>query len=219
MATDQKYGWRARSRRTLAIAVGLVGVLIGVAVAYFLTEASYAGNTATGGQLTVDSSLPLVFNDTPLYPVNIPGQTDSSAAIQTFTIDNNNTVLVDYKLFAACAECQVPDGTTPTQAQADKIDQFNNLYVDIAATTGAPGDASHYTGLLKDLNATNAQDLGSIPAGGSVTYTVKLWLKNDSGRAQPQQVLNSWEFVVDAKTPKTGATTTTLLPVPTTLPG
>ncbi|HZQ26548.1 MAG TPA: hypothetical protein VFA94_02510 [Acidimicrobiales bacterium] len=212
MATDPKHGWRVRSKRTMALAVGLVGILIGVAVAYFLTEASFAGNTASGGQLTVTSSLPIDFTSNPLYPVNNPGGTTAGSAPGTFTIDNNNTVTVDYTLYATCVQCAVPNGTTPSRAQADQIDQFNNLWVRITNATGATG-AGTWDAPLKDLNATKSLDLGEIAAGKSAAYSVQLWLKNDSGRAQPQQVLNSWEFVINAKTPKNGpATTTTLLP-------
>jgi hypothetical protein len=203
-------GWRSRAKRTTALAVGLVGVLVGVAVAYFLTEAQFGGNTATGGQLTVTSDMPLDFTKDPLYPVNNPGGSTAGAAVQTFTIDNNNTVKVAYKLFATCDQCNVPSGTTPTQAQADMIDQFDNLWVSITNNAGATGSVA-YNGLLKNLNATTSMDLGEIDATKSATYTVKLWLKNDSGRAQPQQVLNSWEFFIDAKTPKNGPTTTTSL--------
>jgi hypothetical protein len=187
-----------------------VGVLVGVAVAYFLTEAKFGGNTATGGQLSVTSDLPLNFTNAPLYPVNNPGGATAGAAIQTFTIDNTNKVKVAYKLYADCAECVLPAGATASQAQADKINQFDNLWVNISNASGATGAAT-YDGLLKNLTADKALDLGEIGNGKSATYTVKLWLKNDSGQAQPQKVLNSWEFFIGAKTPKNGPTTTTTL--------
>ncbi|HZQ26547.1 MAG TPA: hypothetical protein VFA94_02505 [Acidimicrobiales bacterium] len=226
--------WTRFSKRTGGVALGLVAILSGVAVAYFLTETTYAGNTAVGGQLTVSSNLPLVWTD-PLYPINNP-DTDGGAYSQTMTITNNNTVPVDYKMFASCNECNVPAGTTPSQAQADKIDQFNNLYVEIdempqtactppnsvvnplggPTTTGLfPCPGPIYRGPLSGMDATHKQSLTQganacahegtaacpLPAGGSRDFRVRLWLKNDPGRAQPQSVQSIWEFFLDGQTP------------------
>lgn len=217
MATETKKNWGQRSKKTSVVALGLVAILAGVAVAYFLTSEKFAGNKAVGGQLTVDATLPLDFTEGALYPTNANGTADY--ADQDFTVSNLNTVRVGYQLFATCEECIPNPADTPAQAaaRADKIDQFNNLYVRIAETPGAtcgpetvitdkiPGATACgtpiYSGRLADLKADTPANLGQIPAGGDKTYNVRLWLKNDPTRAQPQGVENIWEFFINAKTP------------------
>jgi hypothetical protein len=211
MATEIMQNWGSRSKKTSVIALGLVAILAGIAVAYFLTSREYAGNQAVGGSLTVDATLPIDFSDEPLYPTNSTGTDDF--AEKEFTITNNNTVPATYQLFATCEECITDPADTPEQAaaRADKVDQFNNLYIKIttAGTAGTvPGvpvgsqpEVVHYNGKLADLSPTSPASLGNVNDGDEHTYTVRLWLANDASRAQPQAVQNLWEFFVNAKTP------------------
>jgi hypothetical protein len=211
MATEiiTQTSWGSRSKRTSVIALGLVAILAGVAVAYFLTSQKYGGNTAIGGTLTVDATLPLDFSSQPLYPTSDP--TGGEAKVeQLFTITNNNTVQVKYQMLATCEECIPDPADTPDQAdaRAEKADQFNHLIVEIA--TDPPKDCSStlpiigscqtyiYRGHLKDM--TTPVELGTIAAGDSGDYSVNLWLENVN-EAQPQGIQNIWEFLVNAKTP------------------
>jgi len=216
MATEMKTTWGHRSKKTSVVALGLVAILAGVAVAYFLTSAKFAGNRAVGGQLTVDATLPIDFSETALYPTNSDGAQDFSD--QDFTVTNLNSVKVTYSIFATCEECIPNPADTPEQAAArnEKIDQFNNLYIDIqtspAPTCGPETTVTNaldlttcgapiYHGKLADLKPETPAQLGEIAADDEQTYTVKLWLKNDATRAQPQAVENIWEFFINAKTP------------------
>jgi len=231
MANEHTTSWGQRGKKTSVVALGLVAILAGVAVAYFLTSQRFGGNSAIGGSLTVNASLPLDYTDEPLYPTNEDG-TGDAVVDKDFTVENLNSVKVSYEIFATCEECIPNPADTPDDAAArqKKIDQFNQLYVDIQ-TSPAPtcGDtdklsnnypdgevegtntdpldinkhcgAPIYHGRLADLNGDNKKSLGQIAAGADKTYTVKLWLKNDPNKAQPQEVLNTWEFVINAKTP------------------
>jgi len=217
MATETKQNWGQRSKKTSVVALGLVAILAGVAVAYFLTSSKFAGNRAVGGQLTVDATLPIDFTETALYPTNSNGAADY--ADQDFTVSNLNSVKVKYEIFATCEECIPNPADTAEQADArnKKIDQFNNLYISIqkspAPTCGPETTITDqipnatkcgtpiYQGKLADLSATAPAQLGEIAADGEQTYNVKLWLKNDATRAQPQAVENIWEFFINAKTP------------------
>jgi len=108
MATEKNTTWGARSKKTSVIALGLVAILAGVAVAFFLTQKKYPNNKALGGTLTVDATLPLDFTGDELYPTTTgpTGPSDSKAAAEdSFDIDNNNEVTAKYELFATCEEC------------------------------------------------------------------------------------------------------------------
>ncbi|MDQ1446242.1 MAG: hypothetical protein QOI20_2706 [Acidimicrobiaceae bacterium] len=221
MATENKQSWLSRSKKTSTVALGLVAILAGIAVAYFFKAAEFPGNKAVGGTLSVDSSLPVDFSGDPLYPTNADGTADFVS--QDFDVTNNNTVPVNYSIYATCKECIPDPADTPAQAAArnDKIDQFNNLYVDIRSATPCQYQPAQdiasalakqqadgtlckivYHGKLADLNPTSPKSLGSIPKdGGSASFTLKLWLKNDATREQPQAVQNIWEFDITAKTP------------------
>lgn len=226
MAVERTHVWARRTKRTSAVALGLVALLAGIAVAFFLTSTKFAGNSAVGGQLTVDSTLPLTFNDEPLYPTNTYGKTSTQDyAEQEFTVTNNNTVKVNYQLFATCAECIADPTDSPDQAAArqQKTDQYNHLWVTITQTNDDPatgnaldssnkGPFTRYDGKLADLNPTAKAYLADIRAGDTNTYRVRLWLVNDPNNAQPQQVQNNWEFFIDARTPVISPTTTTLIP-------
>jgi hypothetical protein len=211
--------WTRRTKRTTAVALGLVAVMAGIAVAYFLTSQKFAGNTAVGGQLTVDSSLPVDFTSEPLYPTAAATPDQTAVAKQDFDITNNNTVKVHYEIYATCAECIADPTDSPDQAaaRADKANQFNNLYVKIYDPANActlPSCVSglndqkekvYYQGPLSGLTPDSAKSLdpaaGPITPGNSHTYHVDLWLANDAANAQPQAVQNSWEFFINAKTP------------------
>jgi hypothetical protein len=226
MATEiiTQTNWGSRSKRTSVIALGLVAILAGVAVAYFLTSQKYGGNTAIGGTLTVDATLPLDFSGQPLYPTNA-ADGGEAAVEQLFTITNNNTVQVKYQMLATCEECIPDPADTPDQAnaRAEKANQFNHLKVTIntdppktCPTLGVDPaqDAAYvanaqkaaadqcktylYRGYLKDM--TVPVELGTIAAGDSGDYTVNLWLENVN-EVQPQGIQNIWEFLVNAKTP------------------
>ncbi len=235
MNTQASTGWGSRSKRTTVIALGLVAVIAGVAVAYFLTSQKFAGNKALGGTLTVDATLPMDFTDETLYPtspdpagptltgdtadyideeINGAPESNWSYAEKEFTIDNNNPVDVTYELYATCEEC-IPDPADTEEAaaaRADKADQFNNLFVRIykpgetctipaVDLTCSASESEVHSGKLSEMTADNPAQLGNIPDGEEVTYTVRLWLQNDETRAQPQGVQNIWEFFVNAKTP------------------
>jgi hypothetical protein len=222
MATNKNTTWGSRSKRTSVIALGLVAILAGVAVAYFLKSQKFTNNKAVGGQLTVDATLPLNFEDTPLYPTDAADGGEAAVA-KVFTLTNNNTVAVDYKMFATCEEC-IPDpavDTTPDaqKARQDKIDQFNDLMVEISVDgytcptfdptknpdpnllVGNNCKSYIYQGKLSAMGPNNKQDLGKVADGDSQDYEVRLWLQNDPNNEQPQQVENIWEFFIDAKTP------------------
>lgn len=209
---------RTRSKRTSVIALGLVAILAGVAVAYFLTSQKFAGNRAVGGQLTVETTLPLDFTSEYLYPtspaptvafpdnitntIDPPPAHEFAALDQDFGIDNNNTVKVRYFLWATCEECIENPGDTPEQAaaRADKRDQFNNLWIEITPIGGSSGAETKKV-RLADLNPNNRYNLGDINAETPADYNMKLWLQNDPTRAQPQNVESIWEFIIDARTP------------------
>ena len=214
MATENKQTWGARSKKTSVIALGLVAILAGVAVAYFLTSQKFGNNRALGGTLSVDATLPMDLSEDPLYPVNGTTTSDQHAEDE-FTITNNNSVDVTYLLFATCEEC-IPDPAdteAAATARANKADQFNNLFIRIYKPSETclgnlpvdelcnPSEQEVHQGKLADLTPTNPANLGEIGDGDDVTYTVRLWLQNDDTRAQPQGVENIWEFFVNAKTP------------------
>jgi len=153
METHSTTTWRARGKRTSVIALGLVAILAGVAVAYFLSTVEFAGNMAKGGNLTVDTgkSLPIDFTgggtacqtpegtDVPsscnvLFPTNNssdsngPTPATASAAIsKPFTIKNGNTVDTAYIIYATCPLCT----DTTNAGAAHMLDQYNHLYVRI----------------------------------------------------------------------------------------
>ena len=214
MATENKQTWGARSKKTSVVALGLVAILAGVAVAYFLTSQKFANNKALGGTLSVEATLPIDFSAQTLYPVN--SRTDGFAD-EEFTVTNNNSVDVTYQLFATCEEC-IPDPADSPEAaaaRANKADQFNNLWirittagencigeVDLTVNCSPADDVVVPESRLADLSPTNPANLGLIDGeGGEKTFTIELWLKNDPDRAQPQAVENIWEFFVNAKTP------------------
>jgi len=218
MATENTQSWGARSKKTSVVALGLVAILAGIAVAYFLTSQRFAGNRAVGGTLSVDATLPIDFSDEPLYPTD-DATGNEAYAEKEFTVTNNNTVDVVYQLFATCEECIPDPADTEEQAaaRADKIDQYNNIYIRIfdpaaaglvpigqgtapQAISGTPAK-TYYSGKLADLTPTSPASLGEIGDGDEHTYTVRIWLANDANRAQPQAVENIWEFFVNAKTP------------------
>jgi hypothetical protein len=141
--------------------VGLVALLAGIAVAYFLTSAKFANNRAVGGQLTVDADLPIDFTDQALYPtVNNTADHGNvkSFAENEFTVDNNNTVKAAYEIFATCEECIPDPADTPAEAAArqKKIDQFNNLWVRIYLP-GSNGSIDNATPGQVGTNPTPSQ--------------------------------------------------------------
>ena len=206
--------WTRRSKRTTAMALGLVAVLAGVAVAYFLTTYTSAGNAAKGGQLTVTvDGLPLNFTDTPLYPTD--AASPQQKATKDFGLKNENPVSVSYEIYAACPVCQPDPTDTAAQAtdRANQLDQFNNLYVKIYTQASGGGipilapatDTVWYTGKLSELTPDKHTKL-SPPGGASAnqtdftTYKVDLWLANTDYK-QEQNVVNDWTFFIDARTP------------------
>lgn len=230
MATDTKQTWGQRSKKTSVIALGLVAILAGVAVAYFLTTQDFENNFAKGGELTVNADMDLDFTgggatcQTPtgtpapdgcnvLYPTNdANGGTDGAALVETFTITNDNPVKTSYILWATCPGCT--DNTLGDAAQ--QLDQYDSLMIKIdqvatAATgTGAitcgvnnscPTDAEVYNGLLSAMTAADFANLGEIAAGGSKAFKATLWLANDVANEQPQMVLSQWTFHVGATLP------------------
>jgi hypothetical protein len=212
MATEKKQSWGTRSKRTSVVALGLVAILAGVAVAYFLTSQKFANNQAVGGSLTVDATLPIDFTDEPLYPTT-KTNSDYQFAEKEFTITNNNSVNTRYQLFATCEECIPDPADTPAaaDARAQKDDQYKNLMIKIfdpappstppGSIISPPKEKVYYEGKLSDLGPTTPADLGIINTDTDHTFTVRLWLENDATRAQPQAVQNIWEFFVNAKTP------------------
>ena len=133
---------RGRARRVTGIAAGFVALLAGVAVAYFLTANDFGGNSATGGTLTVTSSLdadPLNYGGTGLYPTS---ETDpSNTKTDTFSITNNNPVQVTYELTAECAEQAAGQagrdaGSTPCDAA--ELAQYDDLFIEIRSIAGDP---------------------------------------------------------------------------------
>lgn len=220
MATENKQTWGNRSKKTSVVALGLVAILAGVAVAYFLTTQKYAGNRALGGTLTVDATLPMDFTGQELYPTPTTGtgatsapSDSNAAATDDFTVTNNNAVKATYQLFATCEECIEDPADTQEQAdaRAAKRSQFERLYIRIYKPNNtaddipviAPGkDDVKYAGRLADLTPDSPAVLGVIdPDGGEANYLVQLWLDNDPNNAQPQGIENIWEFFVSAKTP------------------
>lgn len=145
---------RGRARRVGGIAAGFIALLAGVAVAYFLTANDFGGNSATGGTLTVTSSLdsdPLNYGGTGLYPTS---ETDpSNTKTDTFSITNNNPVQVTYQLTAACAEQAAGQagrdaGATPCDPTEQA--QYEDLYIEIRDVAGqddlGPMDESEIEG-------------------------------------------------------------------------
>ena len=226
MATHSKQTWAQRSKKTSVIALGLVAVLAGVAVAYFLTLDSFENNIAKGGKLTVEADgLPIDFTgggascQTPtgtaapdqcdvLYPTN-DANGGSAALSDGFSISNGNPVETSYILYATCPGCT--DTTLADQAQQNE--QYNNLMVDITKTAApagqtdacrltstCPTDESLYKGKLAELTAATFANLGKIASGGSQNYGVKLWLANTDSE-QTQTVLSNWTFHVGATLP------------------
>jgi hypothetical protein len=219
MASETTQSWGRRGKRTSVIALGLVAALAGVAVAYFVAETTVPDNLAKGGTLSVNTDLPMNFTGgtatdcaTPtgtgttgtscdtLYPLTTTTKPSSGAASDSFTVTNNNAVKVAYTLYATCTFCVQNPGSPEDQ-------QFQNLYIDIRKPAGpsSPTDALNppatpvYSGKLADLNADNIKTLDTVNPGADQVYDVTIWL-HDDGTAQPQNVLNNWEFVVDAKT-------------------
>jgi hypothetical protein len=218
---------RKRAKRTSLTALALVAILAGVAVAYFLKSEKFTNNKAIGGQLTVEATLPIDFTDTPLYPTSPPPspydptkdvgpnktpdgnryvdetlngvpEHDFDYHEKDFDINNNNPVDADYSIYATCEECVADPTDTPDQAKIrdDKRDQFNSLYVSIYNDS-----KNYYTGRLADLSPTAKKSLGKIQADDFNSYTVRIWLQDDTTREQPQSVESIWEFIIDAKTP------------------
>lgn len=226
MATDTIQTWGQRSKKTSVIALGLVAILAGVAVAYFLTTQAFENNIAKGGALTVEADgLPIDFTGggttchTPtgaaapeqcdvLFPTNAADGGDA-ALTDGFTISNGNPVETSYILYATCPGCT--DTTLGDQAQ--QADQYSNLMVRITETVADPGATNpctltqtcpegeeYYLGRLADLTASNFANLGKISASGSRGYEVRLWLAN-TDTEQPQTVLSNWTFHVGATLP------------------
>jgi hypothetical protein len=215
---NNKQSWGTRGKRTSVIALGLVAILAGVAVAYFLTLQKFENNYAKGGELTVNAEgLPLDFTGDPschtptgtaanpdtcetLFPTN-GGASDPAAKTENFAISNENPVETSYIMYATCALCAV---------NADEQNQFDHLMVQIKGVSTATGLAcvpscppvtTYYTGRLADLTADNFANLGKVASGATTTYAVTLWLANDQDNVQPQKVLSNWEFFVGATLP------------------
>lgn len=230
MATDTQQTWGQRSTKTSVIALALVAILAGVAVAYFLTTRSFTENFAKGGELTVNADMDLDFTgggatcQTPtgtaapdgcnvLYPTNdANGGTDGAALVETFTITNDNPVKTSYILWATCPGCT---DTTLVDA-AQQLDQYDSLMIKIdqvptpatgitAITCGigssCPTNVEVYNGLLSAMTAADYANLGEIVAGGSKAFKATLWLSNDVDNVQPQMVLSQWTFHVGATLP------------------
>jgi len=133
MATETNKTWGARSKKTSVVALGLVAILAGVAVAFFLTSKKFPNNRALGGTLTVDATLPLDFTGEELYPTTTTptGPSDDKAAAEdSFDIDNNNEVTAKYELFATCEECiddpvekAACDATQPADDPTTPVDE------------------------------------------------------------------------------------------------
>ncbi|MGI8792705.1 MAG: hypothetical protein ACR2H3_05950 [Acidimicrobiales bacterium] len=195
MNNEKTQRFTKRSRRTAVIAAGLVAILAGVAVAFFLTTQATPNNTVTGGALTVTTDgLPLAFTDQDLYPTN-PVTPSAGAIVETtFEVTNLNPVKVSYLLHTACTNC--------TDASAS--DQWDNLYIRITKDSASPTapllGTPVYEGKIADLNESNAANLGSLDADGSQGYTVEMWLC-DSGSEQPQNIQSIFDVLVSAKTP------------------
>jgi hypothetical protein len=225
MATEMTMTWGGRSKRTSVVALGLVAILAGIAVAYFLTSEKFAGNTAIGGTLTVDTTLPLDFTSQALYPTDENNPSEDAVVEQLFTITNNNTVAVQYQMFATCEDCIPDPADTPAEAEAraERKDQFDHLMVEITSDPprqcqAFPFNAAElipnspkctayvYKGHLAAMTAPvtlttgGSTNANTVPAGEAHDWSVKLWLANVDAE-QPQGIQNFWEFHINATTP------------------
>lgn len=137
MASETTQVWRRRSKRTTATALGLVAILAGIAVAFFLTNKTYANNLAKGGNLSVDSNLPLNFT-------GYDGQ----------TVDANGNPS------GPTATCMAPTGTPAgvqqKDAQGNLIDKYDASMCDTLYPTNDDGSsAAPSAAIERDLTITN----------------------------------------------------------------
>jgi hypothetical protein len=228
MATENT--WRTRGKRTSVVALALVAILAGVAVAYFISTQDFANNYAKGGTLSVDQTgLPLDFTSatgdanchqptgTPdgdgcdtLFPVDATTASSASGASKSadFSITNNNPAATTYLLYATCPGCS----DTTLADHADQLDQYNHLMINISDKKAPITDASwigqqltpgktYYEGPLAALTAAHPAVLKQLSSAGSQDYTVTLWLLNDPNNVQTQAVLSNWTFSISARTP------------------
>jgi hypothetical protein len=228
MATENT--WRTRGKRTSVVALALVAILAGVAVAYFISTQNFANNYAKGGTLSVDQSgLPMDFTsatgdpnchqptgtadpdscDT-LFPVDATTASSAGTAAKKadFSITNNNPAATTYLLYASCPGCS----DTTLADQADQLDQYNHLMINISdkaaafpagtiATLTGSTPKTYFEGHLADLTAAHPAVLKQLTSAGSQDYEVTMWLLNDPQNVQTQAVLSNWTFSVSARTP------------------
>jgi hypothetical protein len=136
MGTEsQQTVWRRRSKRTTATALGLVAILAGIAIAYFLTNKTYTNNLAKGGNLSVDSNLPLNFT-------GYDGTTDANG---------NPSGDTAYCMSASGTPAGVPQKDANNNVTGYDASKCETLYpTNSDGTAGAPTAA-----IERDLTVTN----------------------------------------------------------------
>jgi hypothetical protein len=183
-----------RARWILGIGALVLSLLVGVALAFFITDKTFANNAVAGGNLTVTADdLPLDFNGDQVFPTD-PKNPDFTVK-DNFSLTNENPVTVSYLLSAKCGNCGT--GNTPQKQQ------FDNLFIRIKPASPIPGapapiaPAPVYQGKLADLQQ---KSLGNLDPDADQTFDVEMWL-GDNGQPQPQGVQSLFDLIVSAKTP------------------
>ena len=186
----------SRARKRLAAGlIAVVATVAGIAFANFVSEAS-TSNSVKGGHLTVTTAdLPLDFGDQTMYPSDNGGQVITSS----FTVTNNNPVLVGYALTSVDTNA----------AGSDAASQYKLLHIHITTTTPAnpgtisplddeePSTTEVYDGYLEDLVG---RDLKSLGSGASQKYDVAIWLERIDPD-QTQDLLSTFDLKVTAVAP------------------
>ena len=154
---------------TLFSILGVTIISLGSAYAVFTSVSKSADyNVIKVGTLNIDfgSDSSNTINLTGQYPMS--DEEGLKLTPYTFTITNTGTLTADYEVF-------IQDDTDMIEQDNCSGNQLNKDYIRYKLDTGSPANLSSIAGSNYKI-AT-----GSLEAGGSVTYTLYVWIREGVG--------------------------------------